>query len=66
MRAFAFDVKGVRDVPFALLAPDDVDALTRVILEHLPVEGIDPAGLEQFRSAAVSDWLLAHLETVVG
>lgn len=66
-RAFAFDVKGVRDVPHALLAPDhDVDALAALVRAHLEVSDIDPSGLEAFRTPAVSRWLLEHLETVVG
>lgn len=67
-RAFAFDVKGVRDVPFALLVPeDDVTALAALIGSYADaVPGIEPEGLEQFRTPAVSRWLLDRLEAIVG
>jgi glycosyltransferase involved in cell wall biosynthesis len=65
-RAYAFDVKGVRDVPHAVLAPDgDVGALAALLGRHRAVPPIEPAGLEQFRTPAVAARLLAHLESVV-
>jgi hypothetical protein len=64
---FAYDVKGVRDVPFAILTPDESPAsLAALIRTNSPIPPIEQAGLEAFRTPAVAAWLLDHLETVVG
>lgn len=66
-RAFAFDVKGVRDVPEAVLAPDgDVAALADLVLSHRPVTAVDPGSASGFRTSGVSRELEEHLREVVG
>ena len=66
-QAFAFDVKGVRDVPGAVLAPDgDVHRLAQLIASHRPRGPMDPAVAEEFGSRAVAEKVLAHLRDVVG
>lgn len=67
-RAFAFDVKGVRDVPHAFLAPDeDVAGLARLVVDqNAALTALDPAGLAEFRTSGVAHWLEQHLEEVVG
>ena len=66
-RAYAFDVKGVRDVPYAVLAPDaDVAALAGLIADDPRPEAIDPAAVAGFRTSRVSRWLEAELLDVVG
>ena len=66
-RAFAFDVKGVRDVPHALLAPDgDTAALARLVASSQPVTAIEASEGDAFRTSKVSAELLRNLERVVG
>lgn len=66
-QAFAFDVKGVRDVPHVRLSPDnDVDALARLIVDNVPQHALDPAVAESMRSDAVARRLLVHVEALLG
>lgn len=66
-QSFAFDVKGVRDVPGARLSPDgDVAALARLITDNVPQQALDPAIGDAMRSDAVARRLLDHLESLVG
>lgn len=66
-RAYAFDVKGVRDVPEAILEADgDVSALARRIVAQPPTAAVDREISETFRVEAVAARLLDHLEDVVG
>jgi glycosyltransferase involved in cell wall biosynthesis len=66
-RAFAYDVKGVRDVPHVLLAPDgDAAALASLVADHQPPPGIDAEDVADFRTSRVSAELIGHLEQIVG
>lgn len=65
-QAFAFDVKGVRDVPHAVLAPDaDVSALAQLLASQRPTSAVDPESARSFRSDAVAVKILDHLKAVV-
>ncbi len=65
-QAFAFDVKGVRDVPHAVLAPDaDVSALAELVASQRPERAVDPESAHSFRSDEVALKILDHLKAVV-
>ena len=66
-QAFAFDVKGVRDVPHVQLSRDgDVDALARLIADNMPQHALDPAVGAAMRSDTVARRLLDHVEVLAG
>lgn len=66
-QAFAFDVKGVRDVPHVGLSRDnDVDALADLIVDNVPQCALDPTVAESMRSDAVARRLLSHVEALIG
>jgi len=66
-RAFAYDVKGVRDVPHAVLAPEgDTAGLARLVDTGRPVSVIDADEVGDFRTSKVSAEIIGHLEQIVG
>lgn len=66
-RAFAYDVKGVRDVPHVQVATDgDPTALARLIGSTRPMRGVDVEDVSEFRTSRVSAEVLGHLEQIVG
>lgn len=69
-RTYAFDVKGVRDVPHADLAPDgDVAALSALIVaDHRSGRLRDPASCDraELDSTRTAETVLSFLERIVG
>jgi hypothetical protein len=64
--AFAYDVKGVRDVPHARLAArPEPGELAQLIAGSERPRVVDPNSVTEFRTPAVAAWLLEHLEQVL-
>lgn len=66
-QSFAFDVKGVRDVPHVRLSHDgDIAGLAELISNNFPQHALDPAVGDAMRSDTVARRLLDHVEALVG
>jgi hypothetical protein len=66
-QSFAFDVKGVRDVPHVRLSRDgDVGGLAALITDNVPQHALDPEVGDAMRSDTVARRLLDHVEALVG